>query len=280
MEGHSDHWNTYLSCIYRIWWDIPPQTTFPFVSCSLNPEPEPFITIRSSSDHSHSRPRPKAQYIIWALNPTFVFPQLLSLYLYFSLSFYFSVVVLWFMAKSFSFYCLLFYGFGDLVSFWGLMIWKNKGFWFWFGGVRKKGFLFQVLGVQKVGFLAWVWLCFCVGILALRVFYGWRCVCYVLCNACEVWTRVKSSHEHSTQRWRLLVQPWSFDHDSGVGGLCRALKLRPWKSWVWFRDEEIRWGEKRKRGREAYGLIFFVEKKKLVLVLSFVAPTMEVIGLI
>ena len=102
------------------------------------------------------------------------------------------------MAESFSFYCLPVCGFGDLVSFWGLMIWKNKGFWFWFGGVRKKGFLFQVLGVQKVGFLAWVWLCFYVGILGLRVFYGWMCVCCVLCNACEVWTRVKSSHEHST----------------------------------------------------------------------------------
>ena len=86
---------------------------------------------------------------------------------------------------------------GDLVSFWDLMIWKKKGFWFAFGGVRKKGFLFRVLGVQKVGFLTWVWLRV-LGILGLRVFYGWMCVCYVLCNACEVWTRVKSSHEHST----------------------------------------------------------------------------------
>ena len=71
------------------------------------------------------------------------------------------------MAKSFSFYCLLICGFGNLVSFWGLMILKKKGFWFGFGGVRKKGFLFQVLGVQKVGFLAWLWLCFCVRILGL-----------------------------------------------------------------------------------------------------------------
>ena len=157
------------------------------------------------------------------------------------------------MAKSFSFYCLPVCGFGDLVSFWGLMIWKRKGFWFGFGGVRKKGFLFRVLGVQKVGFLAWVWLCFCVGILGLRVFYGWMCVCCVLCNACDVWTWVKSTHEHSTHssgsRWRLLVGPWSFSHGSGVGGLCWALKLQPWRSWVWFRDEEIGWGEK--RGREA-----------------------------
>ena len=71
------------------------------------------------------------------------------------------------MAKSFSFYCLLICGFGNLVSLWGLMILKKKGFWFGFGGVRKKGFLFQVLGVQKVGFLAWLWLCFCVRILGL-----------------------------------------------------------------------------------------------------------------
>ena len=71
------------------------------------------------------------------------------------------------MAKSFSFYCLPICGFGNLVSFWGLMIWKKKGFWFGFGGVRKKGFLFQVLGVQKVGFLAWLWLCFCIWILGL-----------------------------------------------------------------------------------------------------------------
>ena len=70
MEGHSDHWNTYLSCIYCIWGDIPPQTIFLFLSCSLNPEPKPFIIIRASLDHSRSQPRPKAQYIIWALNPT------------------------------------------------------------------------------------------------------------------------------------------------------------------------------------------------------------------
>ena len=72
MEGHSDHWNTYLSCTYRIQGDIPPQTTFPFVSCSLYPEPEPFITIRSFSNHPRSQTRPKAQYIIWALNPTII----------------------------------------------------------------------------------------------------------------------------------------------------------------------------------------------------------------
>ena len=35
-----------------------------------------------------------------------------SLYLYFSLSFYFFAVVLWFMAKSFSFYCLPVCGLG------------------------------------------------------------------------------------------------------------------------------------------------------------------------
>ena len=80
------------------------------------------------------------------------------------------------MAKSFSFYCLHVCGFGDLVSFWGLMIWKKKGFDLGSGGVRKKGFLFRVLGVQKVGFLAWVWLCFCVGNLGHQVFYGWMCV--------------------------------------------------------------------------------------------------------
>ena len=121
-----------------------------------------------------------------------------SLYLYFSLSIYFFAVILWFIAESFSFYCLTVYGFRDLVSFLRLMIWKKKGFWFGFGGVRKKGFLFQVLGVQKVGFLAWVWLCFCFGILGLQVFYGWMCVCCVICNSCEMWTRVKSSHEYST----------------------------------------------------------------------------------
>ena len=92
-----------------------------------------------------------------------------SLYLYFSLSFYFFAVVLWFMAKSFSFYCLPVCGFGDLVSFWGLMIWKKKGFWFGFRGVRiecSKGWIFG-LGVAM--FLRWyfgasdfLWLDVCV----------------------------------------------------------------------------------------------------------------------
>ena len=63
MEGHSDHWNTYLSCTYHIREDIPPRTTFLFVSCSLNPEPKPFIIIRSSSDYSRSQPWPNAQYM-------------------------------------------------------------------------------------------------------------------------------------------------------------------------------------------------------------------------
>ena len=153
----------------------------------------------SHQHHCHGQnPWFNQQPLPWAIAGVALFSLSFSLYLYFSLSFYFSAVVLWFMAKSFSFYCLLVCGFGDLVSFWGLMIWKKKGFWFGFGGVRKKGFLFRVLGVQKVEFLACVWLCFCVGILGHRVFYGWMCVCCVLCNACEVWKWVKSSHEHST----------------------------------------------------------------------------------
>ena len=70
MKGHFDHWNIYLSCIYRIRGDIPPRATFPFISCSLNTESELFITIRYSLDHPRSWTRPKAQYIIWAFNPT------------------------------------------------------------------------------------------------------------------------------------------------------------------------------------------------------------------
>ena len=70
MEGHSDYWKTYLSCTYRIQGDIPSRITLLFASCSLNPKLEPFITIRSSADYSRFWPRPKAQYIIWALNPT------------------------------------------------------------------------------------------------------------------------------------------------------------------------------------------------------------------
>ena len=70
MEGHSGYWKTYLSCTYRIRGDIPSWITFLFAAYSLNLEPEPFFTIRSSSDHPRSRTRPKAQYIIWAINPT------------------------------------------------------------------------------------------------------------------------------------------------------------------------------------------------------------------
>ena len=70
LEGHLDCWNTYLSCIYHIWGDIPPRTTFSFVSCSLSLGSEPFIIIRLSSDYSCSRSRPNAQFIIWAFNPT------------------------------------------------------------------------------------------------------------------------------------------------------------------------------------------------------------------
>ena len=70
LESHLDCWNTYLSCIYHIQWNIPPWTTFPFASCSLSLGSEPFITICLSLDHSCSRPRSKAQYIIWALNLT------------------------------------------------------------------------------------------------------------------------------------------------------------------------------------------------------------------
>ena len=126
-----------------------------------------------------------------------VFPKLLSLSLFLFIFLFFCCCSLIYGWKFLFLFPACLWA-GDLVSFWDLMIWKNKGFWFAFGGVRKKGFLFWVLGVQKVGFLAWVWLCFCIGILGLRVFYGWMCVCYVLCNACEVWTRVKSSHEHNT----------------------------------------------------------------------------------
>ena len=70
LEGRPNCWNTYLSCIYHTRGDIPPQTTFPFVSCSLSPKSEPFIIIRSFLDYSCSRPRPKAQYMSWALIPT------------------------------------------------------------------------------------------------------------------------------------------------------------------------------------------------------------------
>ena len=79
--------------------------------------------------------------------------------------------------------CLWVWGFGFFLGFNDL---EKEGILIWVWGVRKKGFLFQVLGVQKVGFLAWVWLCFCVGILGFQVFYGWMCVCCVLCNACDV----------------------------------------------------------------------------------------------
>ena len=66
----------------------------------------------------------------------------LFLFLFFS-------VVLWFMAKSFSFYCLHVCGFGDLVSFWGLMIWKKKGFWFGFGGCKKERIFVSSFGCSK-----------------------------------------------------------------------------------------------------------------------------------
>jgi len=72
-----------------------------------------------------------------------------SLYLYFSFCFYFFVVVLRFMAKSFSFYCLHVCGFGDLVSFWGLMIWKKKGFWFGFRGCKKERIFVSSFGCSK-----------------------------------------------------------------------------------------------------------------------------------
>ena len=72
-----------------------------------------------------------------------------SLYLYFSLSIYFFAVVLRFMAKSFSFYCLHVCGFGDLVSFWGLMIWKKKGFWFGFRGSKKERIFVSSFGCSK-----------------------------------------------------------------------------------------------------------------------------------
>ena len=64
LEGHFDHQDLYLICVQLIRGDIPPRTTFPFVSCSLSPESEPFITICLSSDYSRPRPRPKAQYMI------------------------------------------------------------------------------------------------------------------------------------------------------------------------------------------------------------------------
>ena len=74
LEGHFDYQDLYLICVQLVRGDIPFWTTFLFVSCSLSSESEPFITIRSSSDCSHSWPRPKAQYMIWALNPT-IAPQ-------------------------------------------------------------------------------------------------------------------------------------------------------------------------------------------------------------
>ena len=161
--------------------------------------------------------------------------------------------------------CLWVWGFGFFLGFNDL---EKEEILIWVPGCKKERIF--VLSVQKVGFLAWVWLCFCVGILGLRVFYGWMCVCCVLCNACDVWTWVKLTHEHSTHsngsRRQLLVGLWSFSHCSSVGGLCWALKLRPWRSWVWFKDGEIGWGEKRKRGREAWGLrlnLFYWKKEKM-----------------
>ena len=62
LEGHFDHQDLHLIYIQLIQGDIPPRTTFPFVSCLFNPESEPFITIRSSSNYSCSRPRSKALY--------------------------------------------------------------------------------------------------------------------------------------------------------------------------------------------------------------------------
>ena len=62
LEGHFDHQDLHLIYIQLIRGDIPPRTTFPFVSCSFSPKFEPFITIRSSLDYSHSRPRLKALY--------------------------------------------------------------------------------------------------------------------------------------------------------------------------------------------------------------------------
>ena len=62
LEGHFDHQDLHLIYIQFIRGDIPPRTTFPFVSCSFSPKSESFITIRSSLDYSHSRPRPKALY--------------------------------------------------------------------------------------------------------------------------------------------------------------------------------------------------------------------------
>ena len=77
--------------------------------------------------------------------------------------------------------CLWVWGFG---FFLGLNDLEKEGILIWVPGCKKERIF--VLSVQKVGFLAWVWLCFCVGILGLRVFYGWMCVCCVLCNACDV----------------------------------------------------------------------------------------------
>ena len=123
-----------------------------------------------------------------------VFPQLLSLSLFLFTFLFFLLLLcdLWLKVSLFIACLFVGLGFGLFLGFNDL---KKEGILIW---VWKKGFLFQVLGVQKVGFLAWVWLCFCVGFLGLRVFYGWMCVYYVLCNACEVWTWVKSSHEHNT----------------------------------------------------------------------------------
>ena len=70
LKGHPNCQDLYLICVQPIRGDIPHRTTFPFVSYSLSPESEPFITIRSFSDYSRFRPRFKAQYMIWALNPT------------------------------------------------------------------------------------------------------------------------------------------------------------------------------------------------------------------
>ena len=61
LEGHFDHQDLYLICAQLIRGGIRPQTTSPFVSCSLSLEFEPFITIQSSSNYSCSRPRTKTQ---------------------------------------------------------------------------------------------------------------------------------------------------------------------------------------------------------------------------
>ena len=89
LEGYFDHYDLYLICVQFVRGDIPPRTTFPSGSCSLSPKFEPFITICLPSNYSRSRLRIKAQYMIWALNPTITICYQLEIFLSLTLQTYY-----------------------------------------------------------------------------------------------------------------------------------------------------------------------------------------------